>query len=334
MRKKPVLVAKESRRAAGIAALLVALFTSVVQAAGIIAAAGRVEPVGEERIVIAEVSGRVKTVLINEGDSVKRGQLLAEIENAEQHALAQQAQAQVQIRKAELERMRKGARPEERAAVRAAAREAQAWLQRKQSELLKREQLFTQQLIPEDQRDETRTAVHMAQASFDRLLAQQQQMEAGNRNEDVQIAQAAVQYALAEAARAQANLEKTRIRSPINGTVLKRELREGEMVTTLNPLPLARIGDLSALVVRAEIDELDITKIKPGLNASITSYAFPGQKFDGKVLQISKRMGNKINKTDNPADKEDVRVLEVLIAVIGTKELPVGLRVDVKISTP
>ncbi len=314
--------------------VLALLSCTSAYAAGTVAAAGRVEPIGEERIVIAEATGRLKSVLVNEGDTVKRGQLLAEIENREQQALVAHAKAQVQLRKAELAKIRAGARNEELTAMRAAEQEAEAWLQRKQQELSRREQLIHQQQISAEQLDETRTAVYMAEASRDRARAQRQQMEAGNRVEDRQIAESAWQMAKAELARAEALLEKTRIRSPIDGSVLKRELREGETVTTLNPLPLVRIGDMRSLVVRAEIDELDITRVKLGASASIATDAFPGKTFDGKVTYVSQRMGNKINKTDNPSDKEDVRVLETLITVNGTVALPVGLRVDVKIAVP
>lgn len=305
---------------------------NVAHAAGIVAAAGRVEPVGEERIVIAEASGRLKSVLVNEGDVVKRDQLLAEIDNKEQHALVSLARAQLQQRQAELNKMKTGARAEELTAIRAAEQESDAWLRRKQQELERREQLFVQQQLSADQRDELRAVVAMAQASRDRLRAQREQMEAGNRVEDRQMAQAAYQMAQAELARAEAQLEKTRIRSPIDGTVLKRELREGETVTSLNPLPLVRIGDLSRLIVRAEIDELDITRVKKGDTATVTADAFPAQSFIGKVIYVGRRMGNRLNKTDNPADKEDVRVLETLIELQQVTHLPVGLRVDVKIN--
>jgi HlyD family secretion protein len=215
--------------------------------------------------------------------------------------------------------------------MRAAENESAAWLERKQQELTRREQLFTQQQLSAEQRDETRTAVTMAQAARDRVRAQREQMETGNRSEDKQIAEAAYQMAQADVARAQALLEKTRIRSPIEGTVLRRELRQGETVTTLNPLPLVRIGDMRSLVVRAEIDELDITRVKLNASATVSADAYPNQKFSGKVIYVSRRMGNRVNKTDNPADKEDVRVLEALIELSNTNALPVGLRVDVKI---
>lgn len=298
-----------------------------------VAAAGRVEPKGEERVVIAESSGRLKRVLIEDGDKVTRGQLLAEVENAEQLALVQQAQAQTALRQAELERLRNGAREEERRMAAATLSEAEATLHVRRAERERRETLYARQQIGREARDEAVNQHALAEAALTRAQAQMQQIDKGARKEDLAIAEAALAAARAELARSEALLEKTRIRSPVDGVVLKRELREGEMVTALNPLPLARIGDVSQLYVRAEIDELDLTRVKVGDHASVRSDAFPKQVYKGRVERLSRRMGNRVIKTDNPAEKEDTRVLEALIRLDGNPALPIGLRVDVTLTS-
>ena len=69
--------------------------------------------------------------------------------------------------------------------------------------------------------------------------------------------------------------------------------------------PILSVSDTSKLMVRAEIDETDIGKIKLGQEASITADAFPGRSFTARVVRISGGMGKKEILTDNPMDKVD-----------------------------
>ncbi|MFN9731292.1 MAG: HlyD family secretion protein, partial [Pseudomonadota bacterium] len=116
-----------------------------------------------------------------------------------------------------------------------------------------------------------------------------------------------------------------------DGVVLKRDLREGETVVALSPLPLARIGDLSRRYVRADVDELDVGRVREGMRATVASDAFPGREFGGEVVHVAGRMGRRSVVTDRPAERVDARVLEVLLRLDPEADLPVGLRVDVRI---
>jgi multidrug resistance efflux pump len=121
------------------------------------------------------------------------------------------------------------------------------------------------------------------------------------------------------------------IRSPIDGVVLKRDLREGETVVALSPLPLARIGDLSTRYVRADVDELDVGRVRAGQRAVASSDAFPGRRYAGEVVQVARRMGRRNVVTDRPAERVDASILEVVIRLEPGADLPVGMRVDVRI---
>jgi len=303
-----------------------------VSAGKTVAAAGLVEPKGEERIVIAEAAGMLKRVYIDEGDRVTKDQLLAELENSEQAAMVTQAKAVVALREAALKKLKNGARIEERQAANAALAQSEADLQWRKLELDRRLSLRkTQAVISQQELDLAKAQYDESVARHEGARAKLEQVNNGARAEDLAIAQAQLDQAKGELDRATAQLAKTQIRSPVDGIVLKRELREGESVTSLNPLPLARVGDMSQLFVRAEIDELDITSVAVGQHASVSVDAMTGKSFSGKVVRLSKRMGRRMARSDNPAEKQDTRVLEALIALDGEPPLPVGLRVDVKI---
>ncbi len=298
----------------------------------VIAAGGLVEPAGEERVIIPQVSGRLSKVLIAEGDAVRAGQLIAEIENSEYRAALAAADAEVQRREAELARLRNGARMEEIAAADAARAEAAALERQALAERDRREDLVRSKLIAAETAQQARAQAEAAVARRARADADLALLRAGARAEDVAAATAAVAAARAERDRAQALVEKSQIYAPIDGHVLKRDLSEGETVVALSPLPLARIGNLTKRYVRADIDELDIGRIREGQVATIVSDAFPQQQFAGKVVRVSQRMGRRNSISGDPAEKQDAKILEALIELDGTPPLPIGLRVDVRIA--
>lgn len=296
-----------------------------------IAAGGLVEPAGEERVIIPQLSGRLSKVLIAEGDAVRAGQLIAEIENSEYRAALAAAEAELQRREAELARLRNGARREELAAAEAARAEAGALEAQALAERDRRDGLARNKLIATETAQQARAQAEAAIARRMRADAELALLRAGARTEDLAAAAAAVAGARAERDRARALVEKTLIHAPIDGNVLKRDLSEGETVVALSPLPLARIGNLSKRYVRADIDELDIGRIREGQAATIVSDAFPQQQFAGKVVRVSQRMGRRNSVSGDPAEKQDAKILEALIELDGTPPLPIGLRVDVRI---
>jgi HlyD family secretion protein len=299
----------------------------------VIAAGGLVEPAGEERIIIPQLSGRLSKVLIAEGDEVRAGQLIAEIENSEYRAALAATEAELQRREAELTRLKNGARREEIAAAEAARTEAAALERQALAERDRRDNLLRNKLIAAETAQQSRAQAEAAIARRSRADADLDLLRAGARVEDIAAATAAVAAARAERDRAAALVEKTLIYAPIDGNVLKRDLSEGETVVALSPLPLARIGNLSKRFVRADIDELDIGRIREGQAATIVSDAFPQQQFAGKVVRVSQRMGRRNSISGDPAEKQDAKILEALIELEGTPSLPIGLRVDVRIAT-
>jgi HlyD family secretion protein len=184
-------------------------------------------------------------------------------------------------------------------------------------------------------------AIDQAQADLDAasakrtLLAEQLALlTAPPRPEDVAIAQANLAIAQAHVAEVAANLEKTIIRSPIEGVVLRRFRRTGETVTTLPPTPILSVGDVRRLRVRAAVDEADVARIAVGQSAWITADAYGSRRFRGKVVRIAAALGRKTIRTDEPAERFDEKVLDALIDLDAGQRLPVGLRVDVVFEPP
>jgi HlyD family secretion protein len=293
------------------------------------AAPGLVEPVTEEREIGSQVIGIIREVRVEENDQVREGQIIAVIENAEQVARLATAKAELALRQAELERSLNGARPEERREARAALREAEANLQLARTEYERRVPLAKTGVSSQAALDLATATLNVSDARRSVMAERLAVLEAGSRAEDIAAARARVTLAEANVELADALLDKTLIRSPVAGTVLRRVRIAGEAVTNLPPTPIALVGNLRGLRVRAEVDETDVSKAVVGQRVEVTADAFPGQKFEGTVYRVSSRMGGKQVATGRPADRVDTKVLQVLIDLDTGVNLPVGLRVDV-----
>ena len=90
------------------------------------------------------------------------------------------------------------------------------------------------------------------------------------------------------------------------------------------------MGDTSRLRVRADIDETDVTGIALGQTVWVTADAFRDRRFRGTVAQIGVQLGRKNFRNDNPEERVDTKILEVMIDLEPGVQLPIGLPVDIK----
>jgi len=293
-----------------------------------VAAPGLVEPIGEEREVGSQVIGIIREILVEENDKVSEGQIIAVVDNKEQIARLASSRAELALRQAELERAVNGARAEERREARAAVAEADANLDLARREYDRRLPLTRSGAATQAALDQATSSLNANEARRSVMTERLAVLEAGSRAEDIAAARAQVSLAEANVALADALLDKTFIRSPLSGTVLRRQRVAGEAVTNVPPTPIAIVGDLRGLRVRAEVDETDIGRVTAGQRVEVTADAFPDRKFGGTVYRVSSRLGAKEVQTGRPADRADTKVLQVLLDLDPDVKLPVGLRVD------
>lgn len=292
------------------------------------AAPGLIEPAGEEREIGSEVVGVVREMRVDENQQVKAGEIIAVIDNSEQLARAATAKAEVSLRQAELERLVNGARAEEKREARAALSEAEASLDLARREYDRRLPLAKSGASPQSALDQATSNLNGSKARRAAMAEKLAVLETGPRGEDISAARARLRLAEANLALAEAMLEKTFVRSPISGTILRRLRVAGETVSSTPPTPIAIIGDLHGLRVRAEVDETDVGRVGVGQRVEVVADAFPDKKFGGAISRVSSRMGAKQVQTGRPTDRVDAKVLQVMIDLDAGTNLPVGLRVD------
>lgn len=295
----------------------------------LVAAAGLVEPASEARQLDTTMVGRLVALNVAEGDHVGPGQVIAEIENADLKAQLAEAEAILAAKENELTRLMAGARPQEIDQAKAALRQANAAAIEARENYQRQVALGKKKLVSDAAVEQALAGRDTSEAQRELAAAQLSLLTAPPRAEDAAIATANVEAARARIDEINAQIEKSMIRSPIDATVLKIYRRTGETVTNLPPTPIATVGDTSRLRVRADIDQIDVSRVAVGETAWITADAFGGKRFHGSVVRIGSQLGQKNFRTEAPQEKVDTRVLEVLIDLDAGVRLPIGLPVDV-----
>jgi HlyD family secretion protein len=295
----------------------------------LVVAAGVVEPSGEEYRIGSSLDGRLSRVLVDEGSMVSAGQVVAELDSADYAARVDLAKAEVAARQAQLDRLRAGSREEERSESDALLRQAEARVKAARQELERRRPLLETGAISRSEFDQAVREESTASAAVDQARSAKVLVAEQTRSEDLRRAEADLAAAQARLAEALALMDKTTIRSPISGQVLRRWKKTGESVSALAGTDIVSIGNLSRLVVRAEVDETDVAKVRLSQPAYVTAEAYPGIHFTGHIVRIAHQLGRKKVFTDEPTERVDKKTMEALVQLDAGQKLPVGLRVDV-----
>jgi|GEM_PF-384172 len=277
---------------------------------------GRVEPMKWVEVK-SKVAGQLDLLAVDEGDQVEKGQLIARLDVQEAEAQRDQIKAQLAGAQAGLDQARLS-RDLSKQLIESQVEQAQASLaatkvaaDEAETRARDAERIYRNQLeLFEMGGFVSQNVVDSAKAAVD-LAAQQRRSAA----ESVRAQEAAA--AIAEARRAECKLAESRvvgseasvrqvqdslteievrlrdavIRAPCPGTVITRHIREGEMISAVSAYssgaPIITIGDLSTMLVKVDLNEVDVHDISVGQQVEITVDALREQSFEGEVTQIS-----------------------------------------------
>jgi len=174
-----------------------------------------------------------------------------------------------------------------------------------------------------------RTAWTRAQDNLDRERSQLRKIEAQSGTPLPTQLEGQLNVARTELRVAIAELEKLTIRAPIAGSVLKVDVKAGEVAAPSLPQPLLLLGDLSQLRVRAELDEHNAGKVKVGEPVMVRAEAFHDQTFAGKVVAIAPLIQPARLSSPGSRNLTDFNVNEVMIDLNEPGPLIAGMNVDV-----
>jgi HlyD family secretion protein len=292
-------------------------------------AAGRVEPNGGEVRIGAQMPGRIAEVLVATNDRVAAGDLLVRLDDEELIGRANAAYAEATVRKRERDSSESssGRSAQDRRSAEDSVATAERQLVQNRDELDRA--LKARQSSQEADVDRARDAANKAKERLEQARANLRKALAVDGLPAPSRLEVALTAARADLSAADAALERTRIRAASGGTVLLVNAKAGETATPSPENVLVIVGDLSALRVRAEIEERDIGKLRKGQAAVMRSDAFPGKDFEGKIATLAQSLGPSRLGQRGPRKPTDVDVLEVIIDLAGQPPLLPGMRVDV-----
>lgn len=256
---------------------------------------GKVDVEGGIIQIAARRGGIVREVLVQEGDTVVAGQILARQEDDEPRLAVQSAQAAVAQAESQLAQIRVD--------IRTARRERDR-LQR----------LVATNFVAAQRIDQAEDQIAVAQA---RLGSQT----------------AAVQTARAQLEEARYNQELTIIRAPTNGRIVRRYANPGAGASTLNVSNMFDLEPDAPRIVRAEVVESDLPNLRDGQAVEITPEGDTSKVYVGAVMRRAAVFGARKLASDDPSQRTDERVVEV-VASAGDAPLLIGQRVLVKFMKP
>lgn len=263
---------------------------------------GRVEPASWSA-VHAEAGGTVRELRVSEGQSVRRGQILAVISDRQARADVDAARSRVRAAQAEAETLSSGGSATERAEIESGIARARAEISAAQREIATLERLVQKQAA-------TSAELTAARESLRRAELQVQSLERRRRALVTPQDQNAAQARLAEA-RSGLDAASRRIadfilRSPADGILYSLSVRQGDFV---QPGTLAaKVGTLHDLKVTVFVDEPELGRVAKGMPVTITWDAMPGRKWEGSVISVplevvaegTRQVGEVICRIDNP----------------------------------
>lgn len=296
-------------------------------------AAGVVE--GAQRAIDLqfELPGRIVKIPVQEGQSVRQGDVCARLDDARWRHQLLQREAALDVAHAELDRLINGATPEARGVVQADAAVAEVDVVQAKANWDRAAKLYQQKAISAQDYDRHRFSYEAAVARLKQARARVAEIEAAARPDEVRMAEAKVEMAAAAAIEAQTQLDYTVLKAPIDGVILRLEMEPGELVSAERPQPVLTMTSLSQVRVRAYVEELDALALHPGALATVTVDGQPDAQYHGRLTWAAPVMGPKSQRHHQPGEKYDVEVREVLIVLDDANDLVVGLPVNVFITT-
>jgi len=231
------------------------------------------------------VAGRIETMLVEEGDEVRKGELLATLEPALYQGEVDAADAQVAAQKAVLDRLLAGSRQDEIKRARDNVRALEAQLELAQAMLKRTRQLVTDSYAPMQKLDEDQARVSNLEAQLKASGAELSLAIEGPRAEDITAARAQLRAREAEKALAQQRLDYTKLFAKEDGVIRTRIAEPGAVVMSNSPVYTLALRD--PVWVRTYISETDLGRIRPGMKAQVLTDSEPGKVHEGWVGFIS-----------------------------------------------
>jgi len=293
----------------------------------------------------ANASGELTEIPVKEGDNVRKGQLLARIENTQPEADVNAQRASLSSIEADAAASEAGlkAYDDNLLTMQAVVDRTRADLEKASLDYKRGEELYKAKLIPKQDYDLRQAAYDSAQASLKEAQARLTQAKTQREQAKSQLysAQKRVAQSHAMMTRADDVLKKFNSYAPLNGVVTNLPVRVGETVIPGLPnLPgtiIMTIADMSIITAEVKVDETDIVNVKMNQTADITIDAIPNKTFKGHVIEIGNTAivrSTGIAASQSTTSSQEAKDFKVVVALDAPPEdIRPGLSCTAKITT-
>ncbi len=301
------------------------------EATRMIAGAGLVEARRENIPIGVNVPGVVIEVFVKKGDTVKKGDPLFRVDDRDLNAQVRVRESELASYRAQYHKLKAAPRPEDVPPAEAAVGEARARLNDTEAAMARSEKLYTRQMLAGGDWDKDRFAFYAAKATLTKAIAELERIKRGTWKEDLDVAQASIDYAGSMLESTRINLERLTVRAPLDGEILQLNVRLGQYAAMTWKEPMIVLGDVKRLHVRVDIDENDVPLFDR--NAKAIAYLKGRSKggFPLRLEYVEPYVIPKQSLTGSNAERVDTRVLQVVYALPDDRavDVYVGQQMDV-----
>ncbi|HWQ09385.1 MAG TPA: efflux RND transporter periplasmic adaptor subunit [Holophaga sp.] len=231
------------------------------------------------------IAGKVQDRLVDEGQTVREGQVIAHLDSQDLAQTLAMRQADAAVTQAALAELKAGSRKEEIEASKAALEQAQAELDRLVPDDARIRDLHQKGIVSDRDFDTSRASLQAAQAKVRQAQQQYALVKKGPRAEDIDQGRAKDDQARQALALARTQLDYATLVAPLSGVVLSKNVEPREYVAA--GTSVVTVGDLEHVWLRAYIEETDLGRVKVDQKARLTSDTYPGKTYEGRVSFIS-----------------------------------------------
>ncbi len=233
------------------------------------------------------LAGQINTLPIEEGDHIKKGQIISTLDTDTLEAIRGSVQGDIAALTATLDELEEGTRKEVIESARAQAKAAESRLKNARDEYERYYPLLGQGAISESMFDAKQTAFKVAEEEFNNLSERLAELEKGPREQEIRAARSRLEKAKWDFKKIELDIEHSTLLAPTDGAVLVKANELGEVV--LPGATVATVAEIDKVWLKGYIGEKDLGLVKLGQKANITTDSFPGKIYEGVVTFISSR---------------------------------------------
>jgi len=234
------------------------------------------------------VSGYLEKISVQIGDSVRQGQVIAQIDQAEFLQKVKEVEAKVSQARAQYAELEAGTRAEDIREAEEAVKQAQSRFNNAKLQRERVEALYKRQVISKKEMDASEMDYNVTEAQLASAEQHLKMLKDGARTEVKAASLGKLREMEAILAQEQIRLQNTQIIAPFSGEIIRKNVDNGALVSSSTPL--VTLVHMETMKVVANVLEKDIALIKPGMKAKILTEAYLDKPFEGTVVRINKAL--------------------------------------------